>query len=167
VDNDPAQFTVDLLKIWKQRAEVEARDRVGKTAASGSATYGTSEIDVSLKSEIEHAGKITKYRIGIHNKSFRLIENLKVSIAEISPWPTDATYAAYNVHFPFRLWRGLGTESEGCRVNPDDTEWFDLLRWWISGSSEQQIIVGFGTQKIEGPSSYWEIKLEVTWAEGT
>src|SRR5947207_2142731 len=109
VDNDAAQFTVDLLKTWKQRAEVEARDRVGKTAASGSATFyresrGTSEIAVSLKSDLEHAGKITKYRIGIHNKSFRLIENLKVSIAEISPWLTDGTYAAYNIHFPFRLW---------------------------------------------------------------
>src|SRR5580692_4112167 len=32
VDNDPARFTVELLRKWKADAESEARDRVGKTA---------------------------------------------------------------------------------------------------------------------------------------
>ena len=50
-------------------------------------------------------------------------------------------------------------------MNPNDTEWFDLLGWWISGTSEQ-IVVEFGDQKIEGPSSSWDIKLDLTWADG-
>jgi hypothetical protein len=36
VDNDPARFTTDLLLQWKSTAEADARNRVGKTAASGS-----------------------------------------------------------------------------------------------------------------------------------
>lgn len=34
VDNDPARFSVELLRKWKADAEAEARDRVGKTAVS-------------------------------------------------------------------------------------------------------------------------------------
>jgi hypothetical protein len=34
VDNDPPRFTVDVLRKWKTDAEAEARDRVGKTAAT-------------------------------------------------------------------------------------------------------------------------------------
>jgi hypothetical protein len=34
VDNDPAWFTVDVLRKWKNDAEAEAKGRVGKTAAS-------------------------------------------------------------------------------------------------------------------------------------
>jgi len=37
VDNDPARFTVDLLREWKATAEAEAKNRIGKTAATGSA----------------------------------------------------------------------------------------------------------------------------------
>jgi hypothetical protein len=33
IDNDPAQFGVDLLKKWKKDAEAEANDRIGKPAA--------------------------------------------------------------------------------------------------------------------------------------
>lgn len=36
VDNDPARFTVDLLRKWKDTAETEARSRVGKTVLTGS-----------------------------------------------------------------------------------------------------------------------------------
>jgi hypothetical protein len=36
VDNDPVRFTVDLLFGWKSTAESDARNRVGKAAASGS-----------------------------------------------------------------------------------------------------------------------------------
>jgi hypothetical protein len=32
IDNDPARFTVDVLRKWKAGAEAEAKDRVGKTA---------------------------------------------------------------------------------------------------------------------------------------
>lgn len=32
IDNDPAQFSVDVLRKWKSGAEAEAKDRVGKTA---------------------------------------------------------------------------------------------------------------------------------------
>jgi hypothetical protein len=41
VDNDRQRFTVDLLRKWKADAEAEARDRVGKTAATspGSAIH--------------------------------------------------------------------------------------------------------------------------------
>jgi hypothetical protein len=93
VDNDPLRFTVDVLRAWKQDAEAKARDRVGKTAVDHELglpkrASGASEIDVSLKAELEHAGKITRYRIGIHNKDSRLMENLKMSISEISPWST-------------------------------------------------------------------------------
>jgi len=34
IDNDPARFTVDVLRKWKSDAEAEAKGRVGKTAAS-------------------------------------------------------------------------------------------------------------------------------------
>jgi hypothetical protein len=34
VDNDPARFTVELLRQWKSSAESEARTRIGKTAAA-------------------------------------------------------------------------------------------------------------------------------------
>ena len=34
IDNDPARFTVDVLRKWKNRAEAEAKDRLGKTATS-------------------------------------------------------------------------------------------------------------------------------------
>jgi len=37
VDNDPVRFTVDLLLKWKSTAEADARNRVGRTATSGSA----------------------------------------------------------------------------------------------------------------------------------
>lgn len=37
VDNDAVRFGVDLLLRWKGTAEADARNRVGKTAASGSA----------------------------------------------------------------------------------------------------------------------------------
>lgn len=37
VDNDPARFTVDLLRGWKATAEAEAKSRIGKTAPAGSA----------------------------------------------------------------------------------------------------------------------------------
>jgi hypothetical protein len=33
IDNDPARFTVDVLRKWKSGAEAEAKGRVGKTAA--------------------------------------------------------------------------------------------------------------------------------------
>lgn len=36
IDNDPARFTVDLLRAWKTNAEADARKRVGKTANAGS-----------------------------------------------------------------------------------------------------------------------------------
>ena len=36
VDNDPARFTIDLLRAWKTNAEADARKRVGKTAMAGS-----------------------------------------------------------------------------------------------------------------------------------
>jgi len=36
IDNDPARFTVDLLRAWKANAEADARKRVGKTANAGS-----------------------------------------------------------------------------------------------------------------------------------
>lgn len=32
VDNDPSRFKTEVLTQWKQNAELEARDRVGKTA---------------------------------------------------------------------------------------------------------------------------------------
>jgi hypothetical protein len=38
VDNEPVRFTVGMLKKWKEDAEAEARNRVGKTAAPVSAT---------------------------------------------------------------------------------------------------------------------------------
>lgn len=34
IDNDPARFTVDVLREWKSDAEAEAKYRVGKTATS-------------------------------------------------------------------------------------------------------------------------------------
>lgn len=37
VDNDPARFTVELLRGWKTSAEAEARSRIGKTSPAGSA----------------------------------------------------------------------------------------------------------------------------------
>jgi hypothetical protein len=37
VDNDPARFTVELLREWKATAEAEAKSRIGKTAPAGSA----------------------------------------------------------------------------------------------------------------------------------
>jgi len=37
VDNDPARFTVELLREWKATAEAEAKNRIGKTAATGNA----------------------------------------------------------------------------------------------------------------------------------
>jgi hypothetical protein len=36
VDNDPARFTVELLHGWKATAEVEAKNRIGKTFPAGS-----------------------------------------------------------------------------------------------------------------------------------
>jgi hypothetical protein len=35
VDNDPARFTVELLREWKATAEADAKSRIGKTAATG------------------------------------------------------------------------------------------------------------------------------------
>ncbi len=34
IDNDPTRFAADLLKSWKETAETEARNRIGKTAVT-------------------------------------------------------------------------------------------------------------------------------------
>src|SRR5579872_6804947 len=34
IDNDPSRFTIDVLRQWKDDAESETRDRIGKTATS-------------------------------------------------------------------------------------------------------------------------------------
>ncbi len=123
-------------------------------------------IGILLKSDLQHAGKITKHRLGIRNNSAVPLDNLKLSVTNISPWDTEGTYAAYNIHFPFRLWRGLGTETEGCLVNPEETEWFDLFRWWISGSPGGDVVVELDNKTLEGPRSQWQIELAASWAQG-
>jgi hypothetical protein len=41
IDNDPARYTVDVLRKWKTDAEAEAKHRVGKTATSTFRDRGT------------------------------------------------------------------------------------------------------------------------------
>lgn len=55
VDNDPSQFTVDGLREWKERAEMEARARIGKTASNNSHDAQVIDKWVSLD-YIEKAG---------------------------------------------------------------------------------------------------------------
>jgi hypothetical protein len=59
VDNDPARYTVDLLRAWKLVAEDLARARVGKTAgAGGAAGVPLARLRIQLPERINAVGYI-------------------------------------------------------------------------------------------------------------
>jgi hypothetical protein len=52
VYNDPVQFTADILRGWKSKAEREARDLVGKTAAHSRSRESTITRNLALKKRL-------------------------------------------------------------------------------------------------------------------
>jgi hypothetical protein len=51
VDNDPTRFSTEMLKLWKQSAELQARNKVGKTRPSSSETSRGLELNRKPYSE--------------------------------------------------------------------------------------------------------------------
>jgi hypothetical protein len=118
----------------------------------------------TLKTDHEHGGGITRYRLAAQSSGVRLLD-VKVTVQEPCPnWPSQC-FPGHALHFPYRLQQpDIAMGPEGCSINPKSTEFFDLLRWWISASGVLQ--VQLNNQTFQAPNDPWALPLRIEWSEG-
>jgi hypothetical protein len=124
------------------------------------------DVAFNLQEALEHAGGIRRYRIGITNRKAKPLNNIKVWVTEPKPdWLVESAYA---IGLPFRLWRpAIGSEPDGCSINPGETEWFDFLRWWISSEKQPVVELPIPNAQLPAPVESWSLRVAANWSEGS
>jgi hypothetical protein len=129
--------------------------------------YGllTTTVSATLKIDLEHGESVARYRLAAQSRGGQL-RDVKVWIEQPNPnWILEASTGS-SLHFPLRLWRPeIGSESDGCSINPGATEYFDLLRWWHSGGTGD-LQIQLSGQTIAVPPRPLGLPLKIEWAKG-
>ena len=86
----------------------------------------------------------TSYRIGIFNKGPAVAENVEVWLDAITPFPRQL----FRRDFPYRVAHSgyEMVEGQGCAINPERQELFEIARSWISGEEGRLIVDGIDTK---------------------
>ncbi len=141
---------------------------VGLAIGQGHREYKrlTTSVRATLKRDLEHGGAIRRYRLAAQSTGEQL-RDVKVWVQEPNPNWLARNFPGHALHFPYRLWRqDVGPEPDGCSINASETEFFDMLRWWMSGTSSD-LQVQLNNQTFQAPSDPWIVPLKIEWSVGS
>jgi hypothetical protein len=125
----------------------------------------TATVLATLNTVPEHGGAIRKYRLATQAGDVQL-RDVKVWVLEPTPNWISVNFSGFALHFPFRSWRpGIGPESDSCFINPNATEFFELMRSWNSGATGDPQVELNG-QTFGAPEEPWVLPLKIEWAAG-
>ena len=140
---------------------------MGVAIAQGHREYErlTTTVLASLRSHLEHGGNIKGYRLAAQSSGEQL-RDVKIWVQEPNPNWVSSHFSGRTAHFPYRLWRpSIGSEPDGCSINPKATEFFGLLRSWISSTGDLQ--VELDKQTFQAPLTDWVLPLKIEWSVGS
>ena len=126
----------------------------------------TTVVLATLQSNLEHGGAIRRFRLAAQSSGGQL-RDVKVWVQEPNPNWVSHNFPGAALHFPYRLWRpDIGSEPDGCFINPRATEFFALLRWWISGT-DGSVQIELHNQTFQVPPDPWVLPMKIEWSEGS